>query len=269
MKGENNATHSIRRRTYLGIAASAGLASLAGCSSGTTASAARAPPKVPKGALKAGGWEYIGGHSLDPAFERSVGPASVSAAFETLVYEDMDLSETLKEKTLGQAEGQFSLFFATRVTLNPSLSNLPGTVRGTVVDLVEKHARKHYEGQLRDVDVTDIEQTDTRSTTVDTGDSARVTEYGATIAFDEITFPFTDEKEFTIESQEFDVSGMLAVWEHDGTILVAGGAHPGENIELSVTKEPTEAIEVSVDIDLELTPDAYREELRSLVKGVE
>ena len=269
MTGEENEVNGIRRRTYLGIAASAGLASLAGCSSGMTASAARAPPQVPEAALEAGGWEYIGGHSLDPAFEQSIGPASVSAAFETLVYEDMDLSETLKEKTLGQAEGQFSLFFATRVTLDPSLSNLPEAVRGTVVDVVEEHARANYEGQLEDVDVTDIEQTDTRSTTVDTGESARVTDYEATIAFDEITFPFTDEKEFTIEGREFDVSGMLAVWEHDGTILVAGGAHPGENIELSVTKEPTEAIEVSVDIDLGLTPDAYREELQSLVAGVE
>lgn len=36
-----------------------------------------------------------------------------------------------------------------------------------------------------------------------------------------------------------------------------------------MTKEPTEAIEVSVDIDLGLTPDAYREELQSLVAGVE
>ncbi|AFK19686.1 hypothetical protein E6P09_01725 [Haloferax mediterranei ATCC 33500] len=269
MKGKDDGADRIGRRTYLGVAASAGLAGLAGCTSGTTASAGRAPPKVPKAMLESGGWEHIGGQTLDPAFEQSVGPVSVSAAFETLVYEDTALAAEIKEQTLGQAEGQFFLFFATRVTLEPSLSNIPKAARGTVVDQIETQARTQYEAQLKDVGVTNVEQSGTGSMTVDTGDSARVTEYAATIPFESITFPFTEEKKFEIEGREVDVSGLLAVWEHDGTVLVAGGAYPGENFELDVTKEPTDAISVSVDIDLGLTPDAYREELRSIIKAVE
>ncbi|ELZ92862.1 hypothetical protein C440_12114 [Haloferax mucosum ATCC BAA-1512] len=269
MKGEEDATHSIRRRTYLGLAASAGVTGLAGCTSGSTASAARAPPELPEELLESGGWEYIGGQTLDPAFEQSVGPVSVSAAFETVVYEDTELAAEIKQKTLGQAEGQFLLFFATRVTLNPSLSNIPDAARGAVVDQIEAQARTQYKQQLEEVDVTNIEQSGTGSMTVETGESARVTNYTATVPFESITFPFTEEQEFVIEGDTVDVNGLLAVWEHDGTVLVAGGAYPGENFELNVTDEPTDAIEVAVDIDLGLTPDAYREELHELIKAVE
>ncbi|KAB1193122.1 hypothetical protein GJR96_06565 [Haloferax sp. MBLA0076] len=269
MPGQDDTNHQIGRRTYLGVAASAGLAGLAGCSSGSTASAARGPPKVPVSKLEDGGWEQVDEQTRDPAFEESFGPVSVSAAFRTLVFEDVELATELKEKTLGQAEGQFSMFFATRVTLDPSLATIPDAARDPVVEQVETQARAQFESQLESAGLSDIEQASTGSMTVETGESARVTNYTASFPFEGITFPLTDEKQIAIEGKKLGVSGFLAVWEHDGSILVAGGAHPGENLDLGVTKEPTSAIEVSVDIDLGLTPDAYREELRSLVTAVE
>jgi hypothetical protein len=269
MTGQDDSDRRIGRRTYLGVAASAGLAGLAGCSSGSTASAARGPPKVPESKLDDGGWKQVDEQTRDPAFEKSFGPATVSAAFRTLVFEDAALAAELNEKTLGQAEGQFSMFFATRVTLDPSLSSLPEAARSPVVEQVESQARSQYEAQLESAGLVDIEQTSTGETTVETGETARVTNYTAAFPFDGITFPLTDEKQLEIEGKKLGVTGMLAVWEHEGSILVAGGAHPAENLALDVTKEPTSAIEVSVGIDLGLTPDAYRAELRSLVTAVE
>ncbi|KAB1187358.1 MULTISPECIES: DUF6517 family protein [Haloferax] len=269
MSGQDDADRRLGRRTYLGVAASAGLAGLAGCSSGSTATAARGPPKVPESKLDEGGWEQVDEQTRDPAFEQSFGPVSVSAAFRTLVFEDIELATELKEKTLGQAEGQFSMFFATRVTLDPSLATLPDAARGPVVEQVETQAREQFESQLESAGLTDIEQASSGSLTVETGETARVTNYSAAFPFEGITFPLTEEKQLEIDGKKLGVSGLLAVWEHDGSILIAGGAHPGENLDLGVTKEPTSAIEVSVDIDLGLTPDAYREELRSLVTAVE
>ncbi|WP_416841214.1 hypothetical protein [Haloferax sp. DFSO52] len=269
MTGQDDSDRRIGRRTYLGAAASAGLAGLAGCSSGSTASAARGPPKVPESKLDAGGWVQVDEQTRDPAFEKSFGPVSVSAAFRTLVFEDEALATELKEKTLGQAEGQFSMFFATRVTLDPSLAQIPDAVLDPVVEQVESQARSQYEAQLESAGLVDIEQQSSGSLTVETGENARVTNYSAAFPFEGITFPLSDEKQIDIEGKNLGVSGLLAVWEHDGSILIAGGAHPGENLDLGVTKEPTSAIEVSVDIDLGLTPDAYRDELRSLVKAVE
>lgn len=269
MTGQDDSDRRIGRRTYLGVAASAGLAGLAGCSSGSTASAARGPPKVPESKLDDGGWKQVDEQTRDPAFEESFGPATVSAAFRTLVFEDVELAAELKEKTLGAAEGQFSMFFATRVTTDPSLANIPDAVRGPVVDQVESQARSQYEAQLESAGLVDIEQASTGKTTVETGETARVTNYSAAFPFEGITFPLTEEKQVEIEGKKLGVTGMLAVWEHEGSVLVAGGAHPAENLDMATTKSPTEAIEVSVDIDLGLTPDAYAEELRSLVVAVE
>jgi hypothetical protein len=269
MSGQGDAGRRIGRRTYLGVAASAGLAGLAGCSADSAVSAARGPPKVPTSKLDAGGWKQVDEQTRDPAFEQSFGPVSVSAAFRTLVFEDVALAAEMNEKTLGQAEGQFSMFFATRVTLDPSLAEIPDVAMGPLLDQVESEARRQYESQLESAGLVDVERASTGSLTVETGESARTNTYSAAFPFEGITFPLTDEKQVEIEGKNLDVSGLLAVWEHDGSILVAGGAHPAENLDLGVTKEPTSAIEVSVDVDLGLTPDAYREELRSLVTSVE
>lgn len=269
MSGQDDATHGIGRRRYLGVAASAGLAGLAGCGAGDTASAARGPPRVPESKLADGGWEQVDEQTRDPAFEKTFGPVSVAAAFRTLVYEDVELAAELRRKTLGQAEGQFSMFFATRVTLDPSLANVPDAARGPVVEQVERQARAQFESQLAAAGLVEIEQASTGELTVDTGETARTTNYTAAFPFEGISFPLTEEESVEIAGRNLAVDGFLAVWEHDGSILVAGGAHPDENLALSTTKEPTSAIEVSVDVDLGLAPDAYREELRSLVTAVE
>ncbi|ELZ79471.1 hypothetical protein KU306_03015 [Haloferax larsenii] len=269
MSGQDDATQRIKRRTYLGAAASAGLVGLAGCSSSGTASAARGPPKVPESKLADGGWKQIDEQTQDPAFEKSFGPVTVSAAFHTLVYEDAALAAELKEKTLGQAEGQFSMFFASRVTLDPSLANIPDAAMGPVVEQVEKQARAQFESQLESAGLVDIEQASDAELTVDTGETANVTNYTAAFPFEGINFPLTDEKSVEIEGRKLGVTGLLAVWEHDGSLLIAGGAHPGENLALDVTKSPTEAIEVSVNLDLGLTPADYSAELEALVKATE
>ncbi|WP_410766445.1 hypothetical protein [Haloferax sp. DFSO60] len=269
MLGRDGTSDRVRRRTYLGLAASAGLAGLAGCSSGGTASAARGPPTVPEGQLADGGWEKIDEQTVDPLFERSFGPVEVTAAMRTFVYEDIALKEELREKTLGQAEGQFAMFFASRVSLDPSMANIPDAVSGPVIDQTEGQAREQFEAQLEDAGLVEIQQSSTGTIEIDTGETARLTEYTAGFPFPGIEFPVNDERTLTFEGETIGVTGLLAVWEHRGSILIAGGAHPGENLDMELSKAPTDAIEVTVDIDLGLTPEAYLEELRSLITAVE
>ena len=73
----------------------------------------------------------------------------------------------------------------------------------------------------------------------------------------------------TIEGGEIPVAGHLAAWIADDSVLVTGGAYPAANFARQVTESPSAAIDLSVDIDLGLTPDAYRAELFDLMRRVE
>ncbi len=49
---------------------------------------------------------------------------------------------------------------------------------------------------------------------------------------------------------------------------MAGGAYPAENFARVTEADLSDAISVTIDVDLGLTPDAYREELFELVRNV-
>ncbi|MFB6270410.1 MAG: hypothetical protein ABEH83_10725, partial [Halobacterium sp.] len=89
------------RRRFLGVAGVAGLGALAGC---TGALGTVAPPQVPKDQLEEGGWTRTD-RSEETVFEQSYGPVTVTAKSTTLTFEDQELANEVKQKTLGQIEG--------------------------------------------------------------------------------------------------------------------------------------------------------------------
>lgn len=253
------------RRTYLGAAAGIGFTALSGCTS--TATAMKRPPKVPKSKLNDGGWKLINESTEDPAYEQSIGPATLTATTMTRLYEDAALRAELREKTLGTASGQFATFFASRVTFDPNLADLP-VGGGKILDAVESQARKTFESQLRNAGLEGIEQTDTGTFEIDSETEARLTGYGAAYPFEGLSVELTPEKTLNIAGGDVSVAGHLAVWKSDEAVLLAGGAYPAENFRREVSKSPSAAIDIDVTIDLGLTPEAYREELFGLMRGV-
>jgi hypothetical protein len=252
------------RRRFLGAAAATGLAGFAGCS---TTVGTVAKPKVPQGQLDDGGWEQIADeHST--VLDREFSGVSVTAKAHTVTYEKAALRREIEEKTLGQVSGQFALFSATRVDMAPPLDEIPG-VKDRVLDTTEENAREQFRGQMRDAGLENVEQVDTGTLTVDTGEEARLTTYEAEFPMPSIEFPVTENQTITIEGGAVEVLGDLVVWHNGEYVLVAGGAHPVQNVERDIDQELSEAIDVSVSIDLGLTPDAYQEELRGLITATE
>lgn len=255
----------MRRRRFLTAAAAAGAAGLAGCSS---ASGAVAPPQIPDEQLSEGNWERVDARQ-EQVFERSYGPVTVTADAHTVVYEDVGLASEISSKTLEEVSGRFSLFSATRVDLNPSLDDLPGGVgREQILDRTEENARQQFRSEMDAAGLASVEQASTGTITVDTGEEASLTSYTASFPVADISFPVTDDEAITIEGGGIDVAGDLAVWHHDGSVLVAGGAYPGQNFTRRVERSLSDAIDVTVDVDLGLTPEQYREEVRALIKAV-
>lgn len=257
---------AMQRRGFLALAGAGALGTLAGC---TSALGSVAAPTVPTDRLEEGGWA-LQDESEETVFEESYGPVTIEAKSHALVYSDEALRADVREKTLGRVDGQIAMFAATRINFSPSLADLPGSVATEeIVDRTEAAARSQFEAQMRDAGLEDVARVGTDTLTVDTGSDARLTEFEAVFPFDGVSFPVTDEQSIALSGSPIEVAGDLAVWSHDESVLVAGGAYPASNVEETVTEELSEAITVTVDVDLGLEPDSYREEVRSLVRAVE
>ncbi|MFC7047053.1 hypothetical protein ACFQH6_18100 [Halobacteriaceae archaeon GCM10025711] len=253
------------RRTFIATTAGVGLASLAGC---TTAAGSVAPPQVPESKLQAGGWVKQD-EQQGTIFERDYGPVTVTATSARVTYEDAALRESVSEQALGMVDGPLSMFFAARIDFSPDLDDLPlGAGREQLLDAVETQSKAQFEAQLKDVGLENVREDGTGSLAVDTGESASLTRYAADFTVDDMQFPVTEQETITIESQTLTVAGLLAVWHHGDAVLVAGGAHPAENFANQTTHDLTDAISVTVNVDLGLTPEAYEDELRTIVKAV-
>lgn len=253
------------RRSLLGTAAGLGLVGLAGCS--TLAEASVSPPDVPEAEMQDAGWTQTDS-SQRTLLEESYGPVTFTAEGYTVTYTDAALNDRIREATLGRVDGRLALFSATRIDFSPDIAELPGGVgRKEVLDEIEASARETFRSRLQDAGLADVTRTATGSFDVDTGESASLTEYEATYEVPAFEFPVQDGKTITIEGAGLAVRGDLAVWHHGDYGVVAGGAYAAENFARTETEDLSEAITVSVDIDLGLEPETYREELHRFMAG--
>ena len=255
----------MHRRQFVAGALTAGAVSLGGC----TASAAVPPPRVPQQQLNDGGWERVD-EETGVVFERSVASVSVTATQHTLRFSDVGLRSEIDERTLGNLSDDLMVFFATRVNFNPNIDNLPaGVGRAEIMDAITENANAGFREQLQAAGLQNISESGTGTVTVDTGEQAGLTRYSAEFPFEGIRFGVTDEEAIQIPGRAIAIEGQMAVWHHGDFALIAGGAYPAENFETTVTDSLSSAIDVTIDIDLNLTPKRYAQEVTSLLKGVQ
>ena len=254
----------MHRRDFLIAAGAGGLSTLAGCQ---TAVGAVAPPQVPQSKLSEAGYTKQDESLDEQVFEENLGPVSVEAVASSVTYEDTELARAVAEKTLGTVEATLSLFSATRIEIAPPVDEL-GPVRSEVRSQIEANARDELRATLEAQGLEGIERAGTGTLTVDSGAEASLTEFSATYPVEDISFPVQDGQSIAIDGGGLAVAAVLAVWASGGGYLVGGGAYPAENFATSETAALTDAISVTVDVDLGLTPDLYREELLGLVKAV-
>lgn len=197
-----------------------------------------APPRVPADALD--GWRLIEDDASSPV---SVGRLGV--ATRTLVYEDAALAATANERVGIDLDGLCRVFVAGRLSLTPS----PPHSR-TLTRLVSARTSDRFATSLRERGFRAAEATTSRDFDVG-GSEGRLTRYEALCdARDDATGPV------------LDVTGWLAVWPVTAGFLFAGGTYPAEVREGD--RPPATASLADV-----LDPDAFREELFELVRGVE
>lgn len=256
----------MERRHFIGASIGAGMALLSGC---TTASASATPPAVPESALEEGGWNQVD-QNEETVYEKRYSEVTVSAVASTRTFEDARLRTRLHEATLETLDARLAVFFASRIGFSPDLDNLPmGVGRKEVLEKVRENAKASFEARMTESGLEDVAVTDEGSFDVDTGETADLVEYEAVYPFDGIEFDVTEDATVTVEGDEITVAGRLAIWNHEGSTLVSGAAYPDENYRKQVDKQLSDAIDLSVDVDLGLAVEAMREEATGLMAGVQ
>lgn len=258
----------MNRRRFLTASGIAGLAGLAGCNNVTsTALGSVAPPDVPESALEDGGW-VLGEEDTREVFEEDYGPVTVTAKAHSLLYTNDELAARVETDTLGSVSGTLATFAATRVKFSPDLTSLPESVgREQLVDQVESNSKKQFEQRMRNAGLTSVAELETGEMQVDTGETARYTGYEAAYEVGEFSFDLPNGDPMTIDVDAIAVAGDLAVWVHEGSVLVVGGAYPAENFAIAKSADITDAITVDVSVDLGLTPTEYSTEVESLISA--
>ncbi len=183
------------------------------------------PPTVPADRLEDAGWEQI-----EDTVETRFRMPTLTVTGRTLVYEDADLRERLRD-AFGDATVRF--FFATRLSFSPPLGpGLGQMVRPTVI----AEAKRAFADDLAERGIEDVDRTTRQRMRVESGDRATLLGYRG---------------RYDGESDSVGVEGWLAIWLSDG-FRIAGGAHPR-----------------TADLDgVETTPAEWRDELIDLIRGV-
>lgn len=254
------------RRTFLASAGAAGIASFAGCSSLKNASANAKPPEISEKKLEDGGWEKIADRE-ETVLEKSYQGVTFSAEASAVVYEDKDLRQRIYEESLQQVDTPLSILFATRIDFSHDIDELP-IAQDQILSQVRKNAQGNFENRLENAGLTDITQTGTSELTVNTGETADVVEMEATYTYEGSSIQLPNGEPMEFEGRDLTIEAFLATWQHGDFTLVAGAAYPGENFTISEQKEPSEAIDISYNIDLRLTPDEYEQEATEIVKTI-
>ncbi len=264
--GLKHAPPSMNRRRFLTTAVATGTATaVAGC----LASAAPSPPDLPTDQLDADGWELVE-EEEEEAFSESFGGVELTATATTKVYEHAPLREDLAEKTLGEVSEAPVSFFASRITFDPDLTDIPGGVGSDqILDEVETNVRSTLEMQMAENGVEEIEEEGTGTLAVDSGEEARRTDLAGIVPFQPVSFPVSNGDPVTLETDGIAVAGRAAVWMGDESVLVGGGAFPAENVDMAIDEELSSAISVSIDVDLGLEPERYESDLLELVAAIE
>jgi len=251
----------MNRRRFIGGVGAVGLGALAGC---TNALGTVAPPEVPESRLEEGGWERSD-RTEETVLDQSYGPINVTAKSTTLTYSDTALATEVEEKTLGRIEGTLAIYAASHINFDPNLNNLPGDVgRKEVVNEVGTQARSQFAQRMRDQGLENVEEVGEAEFTTDSGKSPGLTTYRGEFPVGTLEFD-ADGETFALDVDTIEVAGDLAVWNEGDFVVVAGGAYPAENYADTVSRDLSDAIDVTVDVDLGLTPDQYRTEVRELM----
>lgn len=182
------------------------------------------PPAVPERRLLDSGWA-----KNEETVETVASLAGVTVRAHTAVYDDLDLRRRVIEA--GGADRVWRFFFASRLVFTPGLS---ASVVRFAKSRIFREAREGFADELRERGFEDVTIGETIDIEIDDETTGKLTTYDAV---------------FETVGRTIPIVGRAATW-YDGTVYVAGGAHPTENL------------------GVDLPAKEYDDELQDLIRSV-
>ena len=199
-------------------------------------------PSVPDERLAESGWERTE-DSTETVFQLP----TVRVEGHTLVYEDADRREAIEAASNGDLDGPWRFFFATRLTFRPPLA--PGVGPAMIRPTVVTEARRAFVDRLEDRGFRAIDRSRTERMRTEGGDRARLTKYTA-----------RHEMTSNDHDGQIAIEAWLAVWIHEGSFRIAGGAYPTQGFD---------SLLAALGVEYTFDPAADREELLGLLRAIE
>ncbi|WP_158055646.1 hypothetical protein [Halorussus halophilus] len=259
-----------RRKYLLGVG---GLGALAGCTSNSETTVNEDVPESVAWPSVETGNSWHRARQRSARYERETLGINVTAFERTRVYENAALRKRIEKQTLGQFEGSLASFFASHIDLRGSATVAASS--GKISELVAPKFRE----QLGSHGVENVEEVEAISPKPDVGGLQAVfKEYRGAYPTPKIEktvhIDGVGKRRISAEARELPVAGFYAVWKDGtGTAYAAGGAYPAENFSeeetISLSASKGEGVDLVVRVNLEFGPEQLREELVSLVEGVQ
>lgn len=263
-------------------------------------------PVVPIDRLEMNGWELVD-ETTDQFEDGTLGPSTLTWQTHTLQFEmtaerevlgraTVDYGDDRRDVSLGLFERPLSTFTASATSVSPHVFDLPGgQVKRGIRAAAEQEALVQFLNGLEargfelpeesgntpeegndGVRTEGNEDSDGNGTDPDeeletfeteSGYTAKVIEFEVKYPLGEQEFEIADGEQLRIAADTVPVTCRFAVWQPSSYLLSTGGTYPTED-EIRIAAEGEDGREVRVEIEMDRSHDARRDELDEYMRSM-
>ncbi|MBX0346586.1 hypothetical protein [Haloarcula pellucida] len=270
MPKDGNKT-KIKRRHLLTALGATGISALAGCGSTSDADIGSPSDKdVPAPSVDASDrWELTTPDSKPRLLKKgSVGPLNYTAHGHVTRYEDVQLRKRVSDSTFGEIDRPFAVAFAARVDVFPSTFSAATGLQSGEIDSAILNNLKNA---MSDFGVQNVQQ----SAPMDAPDTPPAQfqvvrgEYPISeVTIEDVDIPHSNRSQLSFGGGMLPIKGIAGRWKSDGSILAGGGVYPDADFDATEKVSMSDAISMSVDVDLNLQPARRESQILNFVRNI-
>lgn len=268
---ENDNNSTINRRRVLATLGAAGVAGLAGCGSSSNASVGEPSEKdVPPPSVDAANrWELTTPNSETRLlYEGSQLGIEFTAHGHTVQYADKQLRQRISENTFGEVDREFAVAFAARIDIFPSYASSGTAAFG---DTIESAITDNLRSSMEEFGVQNVIEDGRMEASNTPADDVSVLrgEYPINqVTIRDVNIPHSDREQLSFGDGTLPIKGIAGRWKSGGSIMAAGGVYPDEPFIEENEVEMSDAVTLSMEINLGLNPTQRENQVLEFIDSV-
>ncbi|MDQ2072820.1 hypothetical protein RBH20_09765 [Haloarcula sp. H-GB4] len=270
MSDSGNQTR-VNRRHFLSILGAAGTSALAGCGSTSDTDVGSPSDKdVPAPSVDTKErWQLTTPDSSPRLLQKgSVGPVKYTAHGHVTQYEDVQLRQQVSDSTFGEIDRPFAVAFAARVDIFPDTFSM---ATGLQSEKIDSAILGNLKSAMNDFGVQNVQQSgtmDAQNTPAETFEVVRGDYPIQEVTIDGVDIPHSDRNKMSFGGGTLPIKGIAGRWKSNGSILAGGGVYPDADFEESDQVSMSDAISMSVNVDLDLQPNRRESQILNFVRSI-